>query len=581
MRDRSRSAQAESSSPTDTAQARRRHKWRPAMAAVAIAVVSIALIATAMLFAIASGTTDTADEGEVGILSEASLSAAAALRNGIVQAHLLAEAKDLGITTGDEVDRALVQADAAIAELTDRIDRLVAAADDQERVEPILAQADRLVSPATAAAEYLSSGDLEASAALIEDQIEPAYSLLVGQLAVERDAAMARIALAGEDAGRIADAARFLVVLLVPLTVLWAYRKRLRNEQTQRDLEHRLEKQQAVSQAQDEFIANLSHELRTPLTAIYGFSLELIEPGRVPDPALERELATYIASESADLSRMVEDILTAASADQDGLSISLDTVDPVAEIDSVLGALRATGARIESDLTAARITTDPLRFRQVIRNLVSNALRHGGPNNLVAGRVEDGFYTIQVRDDGPGIPDSLEDRLFTRFIHQGNEPLLTGSVGLGLAIARLLTTSTGGTIAYRRDRGETVFSVTFPLAAAVPVAEQLLQPQAVVEAEMQAEIEPQPGQEAERDTEPLASVPVDDDPPTEQESEDSESDQSIPLPSTEPPAKPYVYAPRWRDRDPADRSDRSTATSPPRRPDLTNFPSSPSTRVDP
>ncbi len=301
---------------------------------------------------------------------------------------------------------------------------------------------------------------------LVDGELRNSYRLLAAQLATERDRAMARIALAGQDAGRIADAARFLVVLLVPLVVLMAYRKRVRREQVQRDLEHRLEKQQAVSQAQDEFIANLSHELRTPLTAIYGFSLELIEPSSGNDPVFERELATYIASESADLSRMVEDILTAASADQDGLAITIGTVDVQAEVDSVLGALRAIGARIDSDIVPATIKTDPLRFRQIIRNLASNALRHGGPNNLVSGRVDGEHYTLQVRDDGPGIPATLEDRLFTRYIHRGNEPLLTGSVGLGLAIVQLLTTRTGGTISYRRERGETVFAVRFPLISA-------------------------------------------------------------------------------------------------------------------
>jgi signal transduction histidine kinase len=529
MSDESPRARVESTHPTDTVKRVGRRGWRPALAASAIALIAIALIATAMLFAIATGTTDTADQGEVGILSEASLSAAAAVRNGIVQAQVLAEAKDLGIATSDEVDRALRRIDAASAELAGRVDRLAATAEDSARFDPILVQTDELVSQAAAAAAYISSGDLAESATLITEEVEGTYSLLAGLLAAQRDASMARIALAGEDAGRIADAARFLVVLLVPMTVLLAYRKRLRNEQTQRDLEHRLEKQQAVGQAQDEFIANLSHELRTPLTAIYGFSLELIEPGRIADPELERELATYIASESADLSRMVEDILTAASADQDGLSISIDTVDPVAEIDSVLGALRATGARIESDLTAARITTDPLRFRQVIRNLVSNALRHGGPNNLVAGRIEGELYTIQVRDDGPGIPDSLKDRLFTRFIHQGNEPLLTGSVGLGLAIAQLLTTSTGGTISYRRDRGETVFSVTFPMASSYDMPNP----------------KPLAGSDPVSNPRPLASS-------------DSASDP-----------KPYVYQPGWRDRDPSDRSARQGPASRSPKPDLT------------
>ncbi|MCP4307592.1 MAG: HAMP domain-containing histidine kinase [bacterium] len=441
------------------------------LAAAVMATIAISLVAIAMVFAIATGTTETAERGQTGILSEASLSAAAATRNGIVQAQVLAEANELGIATAADLDEALRQAESAAEELAARVGQLLVSTDETASVDPIRVRAEDLVAQTGTALELIRAGDLAASATLIDGELDGTYLRLAGQIAAVRDAAMARIALAGQDSGRIADATRFLVVLLVPLAVLLAYRKRVNRDRVQRDLEHRLEKQQAVSQAQDEFIANLSHELRTPLTAIYGFSLELIEPGSNQDAAFERELATYIASESADLSRMVEDILTAASADQDGLVIAVGSVDVDTEIESVLGPMRATGAKIESDIAPATIKTDPLRFRQVVRNLVSNALRHGGPSNLVAGRVEGDYYTLQVRDDGPGIPAALENRLFTRFIHKGNEPLLTGSVGLGLAIVQLLTTRTGGTISYHREHGETVFSVKFPLISvgAIPV----------------------------------------------------------------------------------------------------------------
>lgn len=428
------------------------------------AAFAIALVATAMVFAIASGTRDAASRGEIGILSEASLSAAAAARNATAQAQVIADANQLGLATDGESDRAQLHAEDAATELARRIGSLATAIGDPASAQAIEDRGDAFLAQIDSTIAAMRAGDISEASQLTTGDLDEAYGALAVRLATERDGAMARVALAGEDAGRIADAARFMVVLLVPLAVLLAYRKRVRREQAQRDLQHQLEKQQAVSKTKDEFIANLSHELRTPLTAIYGFSLELIEPERPKNAAFEQELAKYIASESADLSRMVEDILAAASADQQGLSISLSTVDPVSEIDSVLGALRATGARIESDLTPAQITTDALRFRQIIRNLVSNALRHGGPNNMVSGRSEEGQYVVEVRDDGPGIPEDLQDRLFSRFIHRGAEPLLTGSVGLGLAIVRLLATKTGGTISYRREDDETVFAVSFPLA---------------------------------------------------------------------------------------------------------------------
>lgn len=246
--------------------------------------------------------------------------------------------------------------------------------------------------------------------------------------------------------------------------MLLAYRLRVRRDQVKRELEHELEKQRVIAETQDEFIASLSHVLRTPLTAIYGFSLELVEPTGINDPALTRELATFIAVESADLSRMVEDILTVASSDNEGLVIATEPMNPVAEIEKVLAPMRATGSHIATYIDNATITADPLRFRQIIGNLVSNAVRHGGPECLVVGRREGLHYVIEVRDNGPGIPPAVEEHLSSRFVHQGGDPLLPGTVGLGLAVAHLLTTGSGGTISHERQGDETVFAVKFPLA---------------------------------------------------------------------------------------------------------------------
>ena len=327
----------------------------------------------------------------------------------------------------------------------------------------ISANGATLVAAIGEAIDLIREGRLADAQAAIEFQVEDSYRALVAILADERNQAMARIALGRKDSGRLVDAARFVVVLLVPLGLLLAYRARSRREQQRRQLEHDLEKHEAISQTKDEFIANLSHELRTPLTSIYGFSLEMLEGSIGEDPALTRELVTLIASESADLSRMVEDLLTAASADQGGLVISLDELDPIAEVAAVLDPLKATGVEVGSDLEEALVIGDGLRLRQIIRNLVSNAHRHGGPNIRLVGRIERNHYVIEVRDDGPGIPPDLEERLFTRFIHDGDTPLLTGSVGLGLSIAQLLAARTGGTIDHRRENNETVFVVTYPL----------------------------------------------------------------------------------------------------------------------
>lgn len=441
-----------------------RLKTRQGLLTALAATLVVALIAASMVFAIARGTTETADEGTAGILAEASLSAAAAARNSTVQALVIAEALDLGVATPAELETSLSRVTAAITELGNRIERYAGALNSPRLIGEVKAETTAFISACNFVVEQLRAGRTADATAVIGTSLDDSYGALAATLAEKRDSAIGFIALAGEDAGRLADAARFLVLLLVPVAVLLAYRLQVRRNQRRRELEHQLEKQRVITETQDGFIANLSHVLRTPLTAIYGFSLELIEPAGINDPALTRELAAFIAAESADLSRMVEDILTAAAADNEGLSIATKATDPLAEVRTVLGPMRALGQEVDMFMQSATIAADPLRFRQIIGNLVSNAVRHGGPNRSISGKRQGLRYTIEVRDDGSGVPPELEDRLFSRFVHQGRDPLLTGTVGLGLAVARLLTTRSGGTISYRREDGATVFAVTFPLA---------------------------------------------------------------------------------------------------------------------
>ena len=148
-------------------------------------------------------------------------------------------------------------------------------------------------------------------------------------------------------------------------------------QQRRRDLEASLEHQEAIAQTKDEFIANLSHELRTPLTGIYGFALELIDGGH--DPSMSLELARLIAGQSAELSRMVEDLLALNTVEHNELVVNLEVVDPKQEIADVLEPLSRTGIIAVAQAETAGIEVDALRLRQVVRNLISNAHRHGGP----------------------------------------------------------------------------------------------------------------------------------------------------------------------------------------------------------
>ena len=91
------------------------------------------------------------------------------------------------------------------------------------------------------------------------------------------------------------------------------------------------------------------------------------------------------------------------------------------------------------------------------------ARNHGGDRVAIHGSPSEHGYRITVADDGDGVPPDIEQRLFTPFVHRGDRPLITGSVGLGLSITRLLTEAMGGAITYERDEGETRFLVDLPI----------------------------------------------------------------------------------------------------------------------
>jgi signal transduction histidine kinase len=278
-------------------------------------------------------------------------------------------------------------------------------------------------------------------------------------------------------AGRTAWVTQLAVTLAIPGAAMgfywWWVRRRMRERE--RDMESRLEAERALNRAKDEFVAGLSHELRTPLTSIYGFSEVLVETGMI-DASTSMDLLGLINHEAAELSRMVEDLLTAARLDAGALTVQLEEVDLATEVEAVVAPFRRTGLDLTVECPQAVVTADPLRLRQIIRNLVSNAQRHGGPNVALVAACHGDHITISVFDDGPGVSSEIEERLFHRFVNSGRRALLAGSVGLGLAVAQELAVGMGTTIEYGRRNGLTFFSVDLPRVELPTVIEAELQP---------------------------------------------------------------------------------------------------------
>lgn len=194
-------------------------------------------------------------------------------------------------------------------------------------------------------------------------------------------------------------------------------------------------------------LADVTHELRTPLAVIQG-SVEAILDG--VHPADDAHLSA-ILEETRVLDRLVEDLRTLALSESGGLSLHREPTDLgvlVAEVATSFGATAATaGLTIEPvvDDDLPLLDVDPVRIREVIANLVANAVRHTPPGGRVAivGRhAGEGAVEIVVRDTGTGIAPDLLPYVFDRFTRGATS---MGS-GLGLSIARGLVELHGGTI---------------------------------------------------------------------------------------------------------------------------------------
>ena len=225
------------------------------------------------------------------------------------------------------------------------------------------------------------------------------------------------------------------------------------------------ENREQLIRAKDQFLASISHELRTPLTAVVGFGEILRDSGGTLSENERREFLDVLIAQGSDVTNIVNDLLVAAKADIGTLNVSRVPVNLRAQTAQVLEAFnRDQMARI--GLTHAhdvRAMGDPDRIRQIIRNLITNALRYGGDDVHVE-VVGDEQTGILVCDSGPGIPDQDRERIFQPYQRAHDAPGVAGSLGLGLSISRKLARLMEGDLVYRHDRHRSIFELSLPRA---------------------------------------------------------------------------------------------------------------------
>ncbi|HSJ26893.1 MAG TPA: HAMP domain-containing sensor histidine kinase [Acidimicrobiia bacterium] len=247
-----------------------------------------------------------------------------------------------------------------------------------------------------------------------------------------------------------------LVELVVGHLEIAAARTRLTEELRRSNEELRI-----AQASRAEFIAAVSHEIRTPLTGIVGLAHTVSR--RLDELARHEveEFAGMIHQQAEEVTALVDDLLVAARMEAGALRVTSSATDLREQID---GAIESLGAAPSPavDGRSATVLADPLRLRQVIRNLLTNAERHGGPDVRIDHGVDGDMAFVAVSDDGPGVPPDRQERMFTPFDPTGGGH--AESVGLGLAVSRSLAEAMGGSLTYERRRDRTVFTLSIPLA---------------------------------------------------------------------------------------------------------------------
>ena len=210
--------------------------------------------------------------------------------------------------------------------------------------------------------------------------------------------------------------------------------------------------QHRYDQLRREFVANVSHELKSPLTSIRSLTETLLDGG-LEDPGCNRRFVSLIEEDSTRLSRLIDDLLILSQVESRAIPLRLSAVELDQVVTQVLAPREVLVAerkvkiirRVDPELL---VRADPDRLRQVLDNLLDNAIKYsppGGRVEILAYPVENHRVQVRVHDQGPGIPPEARARVFERFYRvDKNRARELGGTGLGLSIVKHIVESHGG-----------------------------------------------------------------------------------------------------------------------------------------
>lgn len=239
-----------------------------------------------------------------------------------------------------------------------------------------------------------------------------------------------------------------------------------------------LTEERRLETMRQDLVATVSHELRTPLAAIYGSALTLRREDVDLDEEMRNTLLRVIAEEAARLGEIVNDLLLAGQLDAGSLNVQIEACDALHIVRTEIESARAYAPKtvelaLEAPDELPAVSADPSQLRQVVANLIDNAIKYspaGGPVT-VSLRTDNGNVRLAVSDTGIGIPPAERRRIFEKFYRL--DPEMTGGIGgtgLGLYICRELVRRIDGRIWVETNGGRgSTFVVEIPKVPA-PVA---------------------------------------------------------------------------------------------------------------
>jgi len=242
-------------------------------------------------------------------------------------------------------------------------------------------------------------------------------------------------------------------------------------------------RERQAEEAKSKFIATISHELRTPMTSIKGY-VELLVAGAAGRlTAQQRQFLEVVAANAERMVGLVNNLIAVSQVERGTIQIEAQAVDMRQIIEEAVQAIRPQAAERQLDLAtnlppgACPVQGDPYFLRQIMDNLLSNALRYTPPQGRITiwtaeAHLEDGqgapqcYLVVNVRDTGVGIPAEEQDRIFEPFYRVENPlSLEAGGVGMGLAIVRRLVEAHGGRIwVESQPNAGSTFSFVIPTA---------------------------------------------------------------------------------------------------------------------